>query len=270
MKSAFDQVLEAYVPYGDNPFTRLAGKTLVVFDTETTGLSPRNNQITEIGAVAVDADTFNEIGSYHVRVDLNEQTLQSIKQQSDDNFEGFRIVDILKMTNYYNSQNKVIDERAAIEGFQAFVPDGAVIIAHNAAFDLKMINTRVKKLGGHAVKNYSKVIDTMILSREFFIPMSQELELDGDLNAKKQLDQLTKKWTSKGKRAKVSSRLGDLIKGLMNKTLEGWHEAINDARATLDLLKVFKQFFDKHFDSGLKYNHDFIRRYKRAYDYRKK
>ena len=269
MKSAFDTVLEEYLPYGDNPFGRIAGKTVVIFDTETTGLSPRNNQITEIGAIAVNGDTLDEIDQYHVHVNLNEQTLQTIQQQEDIDMK-FKVADILKMTNYYNAKSDTIDERAAIEGFLAFIPDGSVLVAHNAKFDMKMAMTRIKNLGGSAQRNWSKVLDTMVMSREFFIPMSQELEVDGDLAAKQVLDKLTTAWTSSEKRQKVSSRLGDLVKGLMNQELEGWHEAIHDARATLGLLKEFKDFFDKHFDSGLKYNHDFIRRYKRAYDYRKK
>lgn len=267
--SSFDKVIESYVPYGDNPFGRIKDKIIVVFDTETTGLKPRESQITELAAKSFNGNDFEEIDTLHTHVRLNSETLQQIELQKSAEVKGMKVHDILSMTDYYNSSLKAIDERAAIEQLSNFIPKGAVMVAHNAKFDMKMVNTRAKMLGTEPIRHYSKVLDTMVMSREFFIPMSQELEMDGNLESKKLLDKLTQKWTSTGKRAKVSSRLGDLAPALLGQ-IDNWHQALADVQTTAALFRKFKEFFDEHFGSELKYNHDFIRRFNRAYQYRKR
>ena len=132
-----------------------------------------------------------------------------------------------------------------------------------------MVNTRARKLGTQPIRHHGKVLDTMLLSREFFIPMSQELEMDGDAEAKNVLDKLTHRWTKSDKRQKISSKLGDLSAALTG-DISNWHQALDDTRTTMSILKQFKEFFDKHFGSELKYNHDFLRRYNRAYQQRKR
>lgn len=263
MKNTFDRVLEAHIPYGDNPFKFIDGKKLVFFDTETTGFNPRINQIIEIAAITVDGSTLQDVDQYHVKIELNRETLDAIQKEKPKKSGEMSISDILNMTKYNDKSDKM-DERAAIEGFNNYIPDKAVMIAHNAKFDLKMINTRARKLGTSPLKRPYKVLDTMLMSRLFFVPLSQELEMDGDANATAQLDVLTKQWTKSGKRQKISSRLGDVSTALVG-NIENWHTALGDVQTTINVFKKLKEFFNVNFDSNLKYNHDFIRRYKRAY-----
>ena len=167
------------------------------------------------------------------------------------------------MTNYYNSK-ATVDETEAILGLSEFIPQEAILVAHNASFDLKMVNTRAKMKGVPPITHFSKVLDTLMMSRKFFLPASQELEAEGDTEAKRYLDELTKKWNwKKTKRAVLSSRLGDLAKAL-KQDLTNWHQALADVRGTVELFKKFKEFFDKHFDKGLQNRPDFKRRYART------
>ena len=269
MNSVFNTTLESYIPFGDNPFNMIKDKIVVAFDTETTGFNPRINQLTEIAAIAFEGNTFNEIGTYHTHVRLNDDTLAQIEKERTQPAKGMNVVDILKMTEYYNSSEGAVDEREAIDGLSEFIESKAIIVAHNAKFDLKMVNTRARKLGTQPIRHHGKVLDTMLLSREFFIPMSQELEMDGDAEAKNVLDKLTHRWTKSDKRQKISSKLGDLSAALTG-DISNWHQALDDTRTTMSILKQFKEFFDKHFGSELKYNHDFLRRYNRAYQQRKR
>ena len=255
------------IPYGDNPFNMIEGQELVFFDTETTGLSPRDRQITEIAAVVISGDTFEVLNSYHVHIKLTPETAQLIKDQEPIDMR-WKIKDILKMTNYYNSKADN-DEIEAIEGFRKFIPEGALIVAHNAKFDLKMVNTRAKINGLRAIDHFGKVLDTSLLSREFFIPASQELEAEGDEKAKAYLDQLTTAWTESKKRQKISSRLGDLAKA-MAVDLKNWHQAMADVEATIEIFKYLKKFFDDHFEADHQHKPDFIRRWKRARDLKRR
>lgn len=264
----FKQYFEANIPYGDNPFDAVAGRVVVFFDTETTGINPSHNQITELAAKSFDGDTLQDIDSFHLHAKLTDETLAKIEDEVTNPPEGpyaKTVEEILKMTNYYNYQAEVT-ERELIEKFSEWLPQDSVIVAHNAKFDLKMLNTRANINKVEPVTHFSKVLDTMQMSREFFIPASQELETTQP-DIKDQLDKLTTKFTSTGKRAKVSSRLGDLVDAL-GETLENWHEAMADVDATVKIFKQFKTFFDKHHGSGVEQSDDFKRRYSRAHKLR--
>jgi DNA polymerase III alpha subunit (gram-positive type) len=255
-------LIEGHMPYGNNPFDQIAGKELVFFDTETTGLSPGTSQITEIAAVIIDGDTFERGDSYHVHIKLSDETLSQIEVEKDSK-KKFKIENILDMTNYYNSK-ATVNEKEAIEGLRGFIPEDAILVAHNAPFDLKMVNTRARNNGISPITHFGKVLDTLMMSRQYFIPASQELEAKGDAEAKRYLDVLTKKWNwKKTKRAVMSSRLGDLAKALKD-DLRDWHQAMADVNATATLFQKFKQFFDQHFHKGLQDSPDFKRRYART------
>ena len=191
----FEQYHENCLPYGDNPFDQITGKLLVFFDTETTGLSPGTSQVTEIAAIIIDGDTLEEGDSYHVHIKLDDETLQRIEHEKDST-NKYTVERILDMTNYYNSE-ATVDEREAIEGLREFIPQDAILVAHNAPFDLKMVNTRAKNAGISPITHFGKVLDTLTMSRQFFLPASQELEGEGCKEAKRHLDELTKKWNWK-------------------------------------------------------------------------
>lgn len=260
----FRQYFESNIPYEDNPFDAVKGRTLVFFDTETTGINPAESQITELAAKSIDGDNFQEIEQFHFHAKLTEQTLARIEAEVKNPPEGQyakSVKDILAMTNYYNYHAEATEEQL-ISKFSEWVPQGCIMIAHNAKFDLKMVNTRARINGVAPILHFDKVLDTMTMSREFFIPASQELEKENP-EIKGQLDMLTSKFTKSGKRAKVSSRLGDLVSAL-GEELKNWHEAMADVEATVKIFKQFKTFFDKYHKSGVEQSDDFKRRYSRA------
>lgn len=119
----------------------------VVFDTETTGLNTSTDKILSIGAIAIIGNVINVADSfecYLIQKEFNAKTVE--------------IHGILK-----EGSISKIEEKEAIIQFLAYVKD-AVIVAHHAAFDIKMINNALKKLDLPKLKN--KVLDTGILYKK--------------------------------------------------------------------------------------------------------
>jgi DNA polymerase III epsilon subunit family exonuclease len=136
VKSVFDA--EEILP------TELTESEYVVFDLETTGLDLMSNGITEIGAVKI------------VNGKIKEQFTTLVKPDYRITEENFKITGI--------SEEMVKDAPkigAVIPDFMKFI-EGAILVAHNADFDLKFI----KRFAGaeeYEVKN--KVLDTLELAR---------------------------------------------------------------------------------------------------------
>ncbi|MCR5626871.1 MAG: PolC-type DNA polymerase III, partial [Lachnospiraceae bacterium] len=128
----------------------------VVFDIETTGLSPEKNRIIEIGAVRVEngevVGRYNEFVNPEVPIPFRIQNLTGI---NDKMVMGApTIKDILP-------------------GFLEFSKD-AVMVAHNASFDCSFIRKNAKDLG----LDFSKtVVDTVALSR-LLLPGIKNYKLD--------------------------------------------------------------------------------------------
>ena len=136
VKSVFDQ--EEFLP------SELVDNEYVVFDLETTGLELMSNGITEIGAIKI------------VNGKIKEQFTTLVKPDYRISEENFKITGI--------SEEMVKDAPkigAVIPDFMKFI-EGAVLVAHNAEFDLKFI----KRFAGaeeYEIKN--KVLDTLELAR---------------------------------------------------------------------------------------------------------
>ncbi|HEX3028117.1 MAG TPA: PolC-type DNA polymerase III [Clostridia bacterium] len=119
----------------------------VVFDLETTGLNPYKDKITEIGAVKIrDGKIIDKFNSF-----VN---------------PGMPIPSmIVKMTGI---TNEMVEDAPTIEPvllqFLEFI-NGAVLVAHNAPFDISFITHNAKLIGEHINNSY---IDTLQLSRKMF------------------------------------------------------------------------------------------------------
>ena len=121
----------------------------IVFDTETTGLSPQTgDRIVELGCV----ELFNHIPTgrtFHAY----------INPQRDVPSEAFRVHGL--STEFL--LDKPVFAKIADE-FLDFIGD-AKLIAHNASFDMNFINHELSLLGFSPLEN-ERVIDTLVLARK--------------------------------------------------------------------------------------------------------
>jgi DNA polymerase III epsilon subunit family exonuclease len=124
----------------------LEAATYVVVDLETTGLTPGRARICEIGAVRlrglVPAATFASL------VDPGAPLPPAIAALT-----GLRDHDLRRAPSV----------ECALRGFLDFVTDDAVLVAHNARFDLSFLDREVERLLGRRIA--APVIDTVGLAR---------------------------------------------------------------------------------------------------------
>lgn len=128
--------------YGDmNPSLE---DEFVIFDIETTGLSPLNNKITEIGAVIYKAgEIIDEFNMYvNPKVPIPDE--------------------ITKLTGISDETVKDASEISEVlPKFLEFI-GGRMLIAHNASFDISFIRVAADLCGLHFTNAY---LDTVALSR---------------------------------------------------------------------------------------------------------
>ncbi|SDC87458.1 DNA polymerase-3 subunit alpha [Paenibacillus sp. UNCCL117] len=129
----------------------LAEAEYVIFDVETTGLSVTNNKIIELAGVKMkdgkEIDRFATFIDPHERIPYNIQQLTNI---TDDMVRG------------------APDISEKLPQFMEFVGD-AVLVAHNARFDMGFLNTNLKRLGLPEAAN--PVLDTLELARLLYPTM---------------------------------------------------------------------------------------------------
>ena len=117
----------------------------VVFDIETTGLSPKNCGITEIGAVRVAGgelkDTFSTFVDPEMRIPPNIVSLTGITQ---DMVAG------------------APKTKEALEKFWEYVGDTKCLVAHNASFDTSFIFGKSNELG---IEFKADVLDSVAVAR---------------------------------------------------------------------------------------------------------
>ncbi|AVN62325.1 PolC-type DNA polymerase III [Mesoplasma coleopterae] len=119
---------------------------MVIFDLETTGLSPEFNEIIEFGAVVLDPVTGKT-----TKHDYLFKPKEPLKQFT---------IDLTNITP------EMLDDKKNIEDDFAKIYDlikDSILIAHNANFDFNFLNALSKRLGYGELEN--TVIDTLTLSR---------------------------------------------------------------------------------------------------------
>ncbi|WNQ13770.1 PolC-type DNA polymerase III [Paenibacillus aurantius] len=139
-------VINDSVPIVDNADSRpLKESTYVVFDIETTGLSVVNNKIIEIAGVKIEnekvIDRFATFINPHESIPYNISQLTNI---TDDMVKGA----------------PELEEQ--LPKFVEFVGD-AILVAHNARFDMGFIQANLKRLGHPVLPN--PVLDTLEMAR---------------------------------------------------------------------------------------------------------
>lgn len=122
--------------------------TMVAFDFETTGLYPASDRIVEFGAVKFrggrEIDTFEKLANPGIPIGADAAAVSGISD-----------ADVAEATPV----------EAVVPEFVAFLGD-AVLMAHNAPFDLGFLRAAVQALGLGDVAN--TVIDTQVLAMKAF------------------------------------------------------------------------------------------------------
>lgn len=130
--------------------------TYVVFDLETTGFSPVNNRIIEIGAVKIESGQIRERYSTFVNPEVP---------------IPFEIENLTGINdNMVLSAPKI---EAVLPEFLEFCKD-AVLVAHNASFDVSFIRANAERMG---LTIAPTVVDTVSLAR-IFLPQLNRFKLD--------------------------------------------------------------------------------------------
>ena len=173
----------------------------VVFDIETTGFNSHFNKIIEIGAVKIKAgriiDRYSQLINPGISI-------------------PYHITEITSITNEQVANQPKIDE--VIGKFVDFIGD-AVLVAHNAPFDMGFIKRDIKEYLNIDLEN--SVIDTLQMARDLFPDF--------------------KKYG-----------LGDLNKSL-GLALEKHHRAVDDSQATANMFIIF---LEKYKEKGIEYLKD--------------
>jgi len=130
--------------------------TFVVFDLETTGFSPIKNKIIEIGAVKV------------VNGEIVDKFSTFVNPEVPIPFE------IEKLTGI--NDGMVVNERRIEEILPEFMEfcKGAVMVAHNAGFDMSFIKANCERLG---LECKFTVVDTVAMAR-LLLPTLNRFKLD--------------------------------------------------------------------------------------------
>jgi DNA polymerase-3 subunit epsilon len=119
----------------------------VVFDTETTGLDHKQDHILSIGALAV-------LGN---QIDIADRLECYVQQSYQPKAETVAVHGILS-----KHPASGLAEWDAIKAFLAYIGP-SVLVAHNAAFDISMVNHVLAKNIGKKLKN--KYLDTSYLAK---------------------------------------------------------------------------------------------------------
>lgn len=116
----------------------------VVFDTETTGFDFNKDRILSIGAISIQNRSIEVKDNLEIYLD-----------QSTFNPETVKIHGIIR-----NEKFEKISELEALKAFLKYI-ENAVLVAHHAGFDLKMINKALNRQGLPKLKN--RALDTAVL-----------------------------------------------------------------------------------------------------------
>lgn len=122
--------------------------TFVAFDTETTGLKPAVDRVVEIGALKF--DTRGIISRMSILINP-EMPMPEEAQQVNN------------ITDAQLKNQPVI--KTIMPDFLRYIKD-CILVIHNAAFDISMMNCELERLGGTSLTN--KVFDTLIFAKEVY------------------------------------------------------------------------------------------------------
>ena len=136
-----------------NDDSRSVNDEIVVFDVETTGLSSKNDRLTEIGAVKV--RNMQIIDEFHTYVNPEMQI-------------PAHITELTGITN--GMVDDAPSETEAVKKFMEYCGENAVLAAHNATFDVSFINASCERNNIDFKFNY---IDTLTMCQAMLTDISK-------------------------------------------------------------------------------------------------
>ena len=109
---------------------------IIVFDTETSGLSHFNEQILELAAVEI---LNGKLSGKQFHIFL--KPIKPIKKEITD-------INHIKTDDYENYfEEYFLEEKNLIQSFLDFIGNDSIIFAHNMTFDFYFLNDELEKLG---------------------------------------------------------------------------------------------------------------------------
>ena len=214
----------------------LSSKTFIFFDTETTGLDQHLDQITELSAVAVHGPDFEIADKMQARAALSEVTLRRMEEQKalPPDPKKWTVERALALTKYNESTLEARPEEDVLREFKEFCTSHpAMIVGHNAEFDMRMVGTKIGKIPNQGVW------DTMLFARFYFHPMLQVLENTGDETAKEILSGI------RDAKGKPQATLGKVLQAL-GISIDGWHTALADVMSTVKAFQGILKYVQDH------------------------
>jgi DNA polymerase III alpha subunit (gram-positive type) len=214
----------------------------VLLDTETTGLPNKsyNVQLTQISGIVVKWDVvkneYVEVDEFNKKIKLSDETKSKINEPN-------RIKWVLSFNRYGEKMRKYELEEEVLKDFKDFIDeyDNPILVAQNAEFDMKMLNTRSN------LKFENEVICTKQLLQLFYLPTLQKLA-ESDLKYKNTIDGIG---ISDRDNGLISSSMGK-IGPIMNINMEGYHDALTDCRLMAQMLQKTIDFLKENIDLDIK------------------
>ena len=267
--------------------SKYAGRTIIMFDTETLGLQTQIDyiQLTELAAIAIEGDTFKKIDQMNykanLRPDAQKVTTSPVSPEFKDyvkrekgslkrrakrgrktkksvNWRDMKINKdrfftpkmAMDLTRYDEPTAEFIEEKKLLEEFISFISkfDNVVLMAQNARFDMKVVASRAKKYGLKFPSGI-KVADTLTLTKNALETLLKVLETSDDEEAK----EFRKKFIKVDKRGteRLSMSLGIVAKAFGIEP-SGWHNALADVEMTIQVLESVLKYLEKYRDVNIR------------------
>jgi len=243
---SIDDILDRINSYQNN--------TWIFFDTETMGLNPQMDQITEIGAMAVDPKTGEVLGDFDEFIKLNPPSLSRLhdpeseerKQWDKEQKKSWKPLekpsDVLAMTRYGGKDRDYHDEQEILSKFEEFVEQfpNPLLVAKNARFDMHFVNARKNE----RLKKYP-VLDTDPFIKHHALPLLIEFA-KGEFEPFSRRVQLRAQSILKAleyRPGKYSSSLGKIAPAF-GIDVGDWHNALADVKMTIEMFNSLQKLFN--------------------------